>query len=248
MLTDSYHLLLRTPYPNLPQMMRQLNGQYAHWCRRGGRRDGPVFARRYRAVLLDPDGWPMRVGRYINLLPRDRGLVADPVLYRWSSMRSLSGRAEAPAWLHTREMHRAAGGREAWVTYVGYGVDAETAAFYARKRVAPVLGQPRIPGAPEPAPATGASVDRIVAAVADQFELPVARLYESKRGRGEQATPRAVAMLLARSPGGHSLEAIADALNVNHVSTVSVTVRRCRDRLRRDSALREQVEAITEQL
>lgn len=248
LLTDSYHLLLRTPQPNLPQMMRQLNGQYAHWCRRGGRRDGPVFARRYRAVLLDPDGWPLRVGRYINLLPRDRGLVSDATLYRWSSLRSLSGKADGPSWLHAREMHRRAGGREAWVTYVGYGVDAETAAFYARKRVAPVLGQPRIPGAAGLPAAAGTSVERIVAAVADQFELPIARLYEAKRGRGPQATPRAVAMLLARSPGGHSLETIADALNVNHVSTVSVTVRRCRDRLRKDSALREQVDAIAEQL
>jgi putative transposase len=248
LLTDTYHLLVRTPKANLPQAMRQLNGQYAHWCRRDGRRDGPVFGRRYRSVLLDPDGWPLRVSRYINLQPQERGLVDDPLLYRWSSMRALAGRAEVPEWLVRDYLYGAAGGQDSWLTYVGYGVDVETAAFYGRQRISPVLGQPRVPGAEPASPAAGASMERIAAAVAAQFGIPVTRLYEAKRGRGTQATPRAVTMLLARSPGGHSLERIADALNVQHVSTVSVTVRRCRERLQKDAGLRDQVEAVTRRL
>lgn len=249
LLTDAYHLLLRTPQPNLPSVMRRLNGQYAHWCRRDGRRDGPVFGSRYRAVLLDPDGWPLRVARYMNLLPCERRLVADPALYRWSSMRALAGRAEVPDWLRVDMLHRAAGGAAAWVNYLDYGVDAETKAFYARRRISPVLGQPRVPGVQAgDAPAADVDMDSIITAVAAQFGIPEARLVEARRGRGAQASPRAVTMLLARSPGGHALEAIAEALNVQHVSTVSVTVRRCRDRLRKDAALREQVEAVTRRL
>ncbi|MCA1798472.1 MAG: transposase [Xanthomonadaceae bacterium] len=247
LLTDGYHLLLRTPRANLPQMMRQLNGQYAHWCRRDGRRDGRVFDRRYRAVLLDPDGWPLRVSRYIHLEPVRTQLVADPLLYRWSSLRALVGRSDSPPWLTTRTLVRLAGGADAYLAYVGYGVDAETAAFYNRQRISPVLGQPRMTASTKPR-ASGIEIADIVRRVAEAFSLPPALLYESKRGRGAQATPRAVAMLLARSPGGHSLEAIADALSVQHRSTISVTVRRCRERLKRDNELKERVEAISRRL
>lgn len=248
LLADGYHLLLRTPRANLPQMMRQLNGQYAHWCRRDGRRSGGVFDRRYRAVLLDPDGWPLRISRYIHLQPVQRRLVPDPVLYRWSSLRALGGRCEPPDWLERRTLLRLAGGPGAYFDYVGYGIDAETAAFYARQRIGTVLGNPRVPVASAAARAAPVDIALIITRVADSFAIPAERLYEARRGRGAQATPRAVAMLLARSPGGHSLEAIADALQVQHRSTVSVTVRRCRERLQRDAALRRRVDAIARDL
>jgi len=248
LLTNGYHLLLRTPQPNLPQMMRQLNGQYAHWCRRDGRRDGPVFGRRYRSVLLDPDGWPLRVSRYVHLLPKERGLVGDPLLFRWSSLRAMGAKIEVPAWLHTSTLLKLAGGPNAYLNYVSYGVDAETAAFYSRQRVRPVLGQPRIPGTQDDAPAGKVSIDQIVRTVSAAFGLAPESLLEAKRGRGEQATPRAITMLLARSPGGHSLEDIAQTLNIQHVSTISVTVRRCRDRLQKDENLRDQVDTITRRL
>jgi REP element-mobilizing transposase RayT len=248
LLADAYHLLVRTPRGNLPQAMRQLNGSYAHWCRRDGRRSGPVFDRRYRSVLLDPDGWPLRVSRYIHLLPVQRGMVSDPLQYRWSSLRALARRAEAPGWLEMGTLLRLAGGPEDYLGYVGYGVDAETKAFYARTRIKPVLGQPVIPDTDAGVPAPGTSIAQIVRVVAGAFGLPTERLYDARRGRGAQATPRAVVMLLARSPGGYSLEEIAEALNVRHRSTVSVTVRRCRERLQRDDDLRAQVGQISETL
>ncbi|MEX0900783.1 MAG: helix-turn-helix domain-containing protein [Gammaproteobacteria bacterium] len=248
LLADGYHLLLRTPRANLPQMMRQLNGQYAHWCRRDGRRDGPLFSRRYRSVLLDPDEWPLRLSRYIHLQPAHRHLVADSLLYRWSSLRAYCARAETPPWLETAGLLRLVGGAEQYLAYVNYGVDAETRAFYARKRLAPTLGQPRQESATGVDGGSGIEIADIVRCVAEAYALPTSRLYEPRRGRGAQATPRAVAMLLARSPGGHSLEAIAEALRVQHRSTVSVTVRRCRERLRSDDELRARVESISRAL
>lgn len=248
LLADAYHLLLRTPRGNLPEAMRQLNGGYAHWCRRDGRRDGPVFDRRYRSVLLDPDGWPLRVSRYVHLLPVQQGTVSDPLQYRWSSLRALVGRGEPPAWLEVEALLRLSGGEDAYLGYVGYGADAETKAFYARTRIKPVLGQPVIPDASPATPRGTVGITRIVEKVADAFGLPPARLYDARRGRGVQATPRAVAMTLARSPGGHSLEAIARAFKVRHRSTVSVTVRRCRERIARDDEFADRVGRIRTQL
>ena len=248
LLVDGYHLLLRTPRANLPSMMRQLNGQYAHWCRRDARRDGPVFERRYHAVLLDPDEWPLRVSRYLHLQPETQDLVDDALLYRWSSLRAYGGRAARPQWLETDTLLRLVGGTEQYLAYVGYGVDAETRAFYSKRRLSPTLGHPREHAGEVEDSGSGIGIDDIVRCVAAEYELDPDRLLEPRRGRGAQATPRAVTMLLARSPGGHSLEAIADALQLQHRSTVSVTVRRCRERLRHDAELRARVEAISRTL
>jgi len=249
LLVDGYHLLLRTPRANLPAMMRQLNGQYAHWCRRDPRRVGRVFDRRYHSVLLDPDEWPLRLSRYIHLQPQAHGLVSDPLLYRWSSLRAYGGRGPRPPWLETDALTRLVGGPEPYLAYVGYGIDAETRAFYAKRRLSPTLGQPRQHSGDAPGDGgSGIGIEDIVRHVAAEYDLAPEQLLEPKRGRGVQATPRAVTMLLARSPGGHSLEAIADALRVQHRSTVSVTVRRCRERLRRDEDLKARVEAISRSL
>ncbi len=176
LLADGYHLLVRTPRANLPQMMRQLNGQYAHWCRRDGRRDGPVFNRRYRSVLLDPDEWPLRLSRYIHLQPAHRRLVSDPLLYRWSSLRAYCARADAPAWLETATLLRLVGGAEQYLAYVNYGVDAETRAFYARKRLAPTLGQTRQSATVGVDGGSGIEIVDIVRCVADAYALPASRL------------------------------------------------------------------------
>lgn len=246
---DAYHLLLRTTRANLPATMRQLNGQYAHWCRRRRGTDGRVFARRYHAILLEAEAWLLPVSRYLHLLPAEYGMVDDPVQYKWSSLRALGGRRDAPGWLNVRTVQRFAGGADAYLQYVAYGVDAETRALFVRERLPPVLGNPRIPSATARTDAAGGtSLARIVEAVAREFGLSEAVLRKARRGRGVQATPRSVAMLLARSQGGHPLSDIARAFGVRHASSVSVTVRRCRERLRHDDALGERVARVVKSL
>jgi len=50
LMSNHYHLLVRTPEPNLSRGMRDLNGVYAQWFNRRHRRDGHLFQGRYLAV------------------------------------------------------------------------------------------------------------------------------------------------------------------------------------------------------
>jgi putative transposase len=87
---------------------------------------GPLFQGRYKAVLVDPEGWGLEVSRYLHLNPvrikmlglgkgerqADRiGAGARPASamvkeriarlrgYRWSSYRAYAGLEAGPDWL-----------------------------------------------------------------------------------------------------------------------------------------------------
>jgi REP element-mobilizing transposase RayT len=82
---NHYHLLARTPQPNLCRGMRDLNGIYAQWFNRRHGRDGHLFQGRYRAVLVETDEHLLTAVAYIATNPVRAGLCQSPAQWRWSS-------------------------------------------------------------------------------------------------------------------------------------------------------------------
>ena len=68
------------------------------------------------------------------------------------------------------------------------------------------------------------------------------------RGTGQANIPRAVAMKLSQNIAGAKLQAIADVFNVGHYSTVSQTVRRLNVLLAESTALRDELNVISQDL
>ena len=99
LMTTHYHLLVRTPKPNLSLGMHRLNSGYARTFNRrhGGR--GHAFERRYGSVVVETDAHLLGVVRYLALNPVEAGIVEDPAAWPWSSYRFLVGRAPAPRFL-----------------------------------------------------------------------------------------------------------------------------------------------------
>ena len=92
-----YHLLVRTPDPDLAEGMKRLNGNYAQgFNRRHGRR-GHVLESRYASVLVETDGHLRWLFRYLAWNPVNAGLCADPKDWPWSSYPRLLGRRTARA-------------------------------------------------------------------------------------------------------------------------------------------------------
>jgi hypothetical protein len=83
---NHYHLVVRTPEPNLSDAVRWLQVSYSGRFNRAHRQVGPVFAGRFRAVLRN---------------------------YPWSSWRVYCGAEPKAAWLETRVVLAACGGRGA---------------------------------------------------------------------------------------------------------------------------------------
>jgi putative transposase len=99
LMTNHFHLVIRTPQPNLSRGMHWLNGRYAGWYNRTHRRSEHLFHGRFHAFLIDEEAYLAEVLRYVVLNPVQEGMAARPEAYRWSSYRATGGFESAPEWV-----------------------------------------------------------------------------------------------------------------------------------------------------
>jgi putative transposase len=138
LMDNHYHVLLRTPEPNLSHAIRWLHVSYSVGFNGAHRQCGAVFAGRFKAVVIQDEKGVAEVARYVHLNPvRVGGLglgkaeqrrakvvgAPDPgaalvhrrleqlQAYRWSSWRVYGAGEPAPAWLETSMVGRTCGGR-----------------------------------------------------------------------------------------------------------------------------------------
>jgi putative transposase len=101
LMTNHYHLMIETPAGNLAKGMRQLNGVYTQRSNRLHQRSGHLFQGRYKAILVDWDGYFLELGRYLVLNPVRASVVKHPKDWRWSSYGAMVGGVKSPTWLTT---------------------------------------------------------------------------------------------------------------------------------------------------
>jgi putative transposase len=99
-----FHLLVRTPEPNLPDGMRSLKSGHAQYFSRRHSWDGPLFSRRYWGQLIQRDSYLLSAIRYVALNPVTSGLCADPSDWPWSAHAAICGEVGAPSWLAVDEV------------------------------------------------------------------------------------------------------------------------------------------------
>jgi len=101
LMDNHYHLLIETPKDNLSLGMRQLNGVYTQRFNIIHGSGGRVFQGRFKAILVERDGFLLELCRYLVLNPLRLKAVKNISRYRWSSYRATAGEIQAPAWLNT---------------------------------------------------------------------------------------------------------------------------------------------------
>lgn len=84
---NHYHLLVETPYGNIKQIMQNINTSYTVFVNRKYNRSGHLFQGRYKAFIVDKDGYLLELGRYIHLNPVRAGVVKRAEKFVWSSYR-----------------------------------------------------------------------------------------------------------------------------------------------------------------
>ena len=102
-MTNHYHLLVRTPEPNLARGMRDVNGRYAQAFNRRHHRVGHLFQGRYRAILVDAETQLLAVLAYIVRNPVRAGMCEEPSAWPWSSHRATTGESP-PGFLAVDEL------------------------------------------------------------------------------------------------------------------------------------------------
>ncbi len=85
LMSNHYHLLLRTPKANISQGIHYLNSAYANWVKAKHSLVGVIFQGRYKAILVDAANYVQALAAYIPLNPVRAKLVEKPDEYPWSS-------------------------------------------------------------------------------------------------------------------------------------------------------------------
>ena len=100
LMPNHFHLLVRTPQPNLSRGMQYLTSGYANWCGRRHRRPGHTFQGRFKSELIEDESYFWTVSRYIHLNPVrcKRPLAVHPRDWPWSSYPGYDRRRRRVEW------------------------------------------------------------------------------------------------------------------------------------------------------
>jgi REP element-mobilizing transposase RayT len=96
---NHYHATLRPTLANISRAIQHLNASYAQWWNRRHGRVGHVFQGRFKAQIVQLDGYALTLSRYVALNPVRAQLVTKPEDWRWSSYASLIGLRPSPPFL-----------------------------------------------------------------------------------------------------------------------------------------------------
>ncbi len=91
LMSNHYHAVIRTLEPNLSTALQYLNSVYAQWWNRRHDRVGHVLQGRFKAQLIQREGYFLEACRYVVLNPIRAGLVNKPEDWAWSSYAATAG-------------------------------------------------------------------------------------------------------------------------------------------------------------
>ncbi len=243
LMTNHDHLFVETPEPNLSAGMQYLNGSYTSYFNRRHRRAGHLFQGRFKAQLIEEEGYFLEVSRYIHLNPVRAKMVRRPDAYRFSSFPGYCRASRALEWVaYDRVLAdfdaRPAEARRAYGRFVRSGVESPPKSPFARAVGGVLLG-------------SEAFVDRMRRMLDSQSVDPSVPQREHLRRRpalpqileavarqfGHDAPPwvpgtrsddagRAVAAYLARRRFGYPAKAVANALGYRDAGGVTHAIKR----------------------
>ena len=111
-MTNHFHLVIRTPKGNLVSGMRWLQSTFANRYHRFRRVRGKLFQGRYKSLIVDEDSHLGALLHYVHLNPVRASIVPIDKLgsYRWSSYWYLLNKRKRPSFMDCTGALQAAGG------------------------------------------------------------------------------------------------------------------------------------------
>jgi hypothetical protein len=256
------HLYVETAEANLSAGMQHFNGSYTSYFNRRHRRSGHLFQGRYKAQLIDNEGYYWELSRYIHLNPVRAKLAHHPEDWRWSSYRGYHRAAQQLPWVTYGRVLREFGrnleqARREYRRFVAAGVasmpvcpwkDAASGLIVGGERfverIRGMLGGRAVdPSLPEletlrPRP----TLEHIVMTVARSFGIDPSRWSAGTRTADAS---RAVAAFLGRRRYGYRAAEVAKALGYTSHGGVVMAVMRIESA---GPALRRRVQQLEKRL
>jgi REP element-mobilizing transposase RayT len=101
LMTNHYHLLLRTRQANLSRAMQWFGTAYTRRFNNRHGRGGHLFQGRFKSILVENDAYLLQLSLYIHRNPLRAGLTERLADYPWSSYRAYAYGRRGPDWLCT---------------------------------------------------------------------------------------------------------------------------------------------------
>ena len=111
-MTNHFHLVVRTPRGNLIYGMKWLQSTFANRYHRYHKIHGKLFQGRYKSLIVEEDSYLGALQHYVHLNPVRAGMVKVEALhtYRWSSFWYLHHKKQRPPYLDISGAPESAGG------------------------------------------------------------------------------------------------------------------------------------------
>lgn len=258
-MTNHVHLLMEVEKHPLGKIMQGLQPSYTLYFNRKYKLVGHLFQGRYKDILCDRDSYLLELVRSIHLNPvRSKG-VTDPGDYAWSSPRDYlnSGTTKGAArvqseWILNQFAPTLAGARRKYEEFVLGGIgaghrddfyDVKEQRFLGDDQFVEGINRRLDLDLPRP---NRVELSAIEAAVSRWQKYPVATLHaRTKEHRGSFA--RAVVGYLGQELGVARLNEVAARYGRDQV-TLSLGVKRLRERITQQSDLRKKIAGLLKQL
>lgn len=101
LMTNHYHLLVRTRQANLSRAMQWFGTAYTRRFNNRHGRGGHLFQGRFKSILVENDAYLLRLSLYIHRNPLRAGMTKRLADYPWSSYRAYAYGRGGPDWLCT---------------------------------------------------------------------------------------------------------------------------------------------------
>jgi len=256
LMSNHYHLLVKTPEGNLGRAMRHINGVYTQRYNRSHKTDGSLFRGRYKAIIVEEDSYQLQVSRYIHRNPIEAGMVETLDDYPWSSYSYYVTKRKKPQWLYPQDVLNQLSARnqikKKYKAYIEMGVDEEIKIFYGKGNIMPYLGSDEFRAWAYKKRVTKdeevteqerfyfrPSMQVIIEKVAKQFDVTSESIL--KRVRGKENIPRWVAMYLCQEIGSHRLIDIALKFGLKRTGSIPVTLAKLKGLLEKDKELQNKL-------
>lgn len=277
LMNNHFHLVVRTRYANLSRFMHDVNTGFSVWTNKRNQRTGHVFEGRFKAIVMQEEGYLRSVSAYVHLNPvRVKGWKGRPVAerlerirrYPWSSYGTYTRRVAvgsgpevicAPVWgdLGARTEGE---GRRRYREYVrGWLLEESDRPLEDVKRGC-YLGNAEF----------GDWIERLLVGekpISDQVVAHrewrgpsttvramlerIGELYgvplAQLSSRRRPNVPRDVAIYLCREVGAHGLREIGAELGIRSAA-VSLAAKRIRQQIAVDRGLRMKIEGVKNDL
>jgi putative transposase len=101
LMSNHYHLLLRTNLANLSRAMQWLGVTYTRRFNNRHGRSGHLFQGRFKSIVVENEAYAIELSCYIHRNPVRAGMAKRLMNYKWSSYQAYAYRRKAPEWLNT---------------------------------------------------------------------------------------------------------------------------------------------------